>query len=268
MTKQYHFQNKVVWITGASSGMGAALAKALAPLGCHLVLSARSREKLREVAEACNVPDSHILIVPFDLEQSADCEALVQTVVSKYGRIDFLFNMGGVSQRALAGETPLELDRKIMEVNYFGTIALTKSVLPVMLRQKSGHLVATSSIVGKFGFPLRSAYSASKHALHGFFETVRAENAGQGIRVTILIPGRVQTNISYSALKSNGMPHGELDEGQQSGITAEQSANQIIKAIVSNKKEALIGGRELMMVHIRRWFPALAYRIVRKIKPT
>ena len=173
-----------------------------------------------------------------------------------------------MSQRALIKETPLELDRKLMEINYFGNIALTKAVLPYMLAQKSGHIVTVSSIVGKFGFPLRAAYSASKHALHGFYETMRTELKADNIRVTIAIPGRVKTQISVHALLKDGTSNNKMDEGQATGISAEKCAADIIKAIKKNKKEVLIGGKELLLAHIHRFVPGLYYRIVDKVKPT
>jgi dehydrogenase/reductase SDR family member 7B len=151
-------------------------------------------------------------------------KAWLKDVVKREGRIDMLLNIGGISQRALLKDTPLWLDRKIMEINYFGTIALTKAVLPHMLAGGGGHIAATSSITGRFGFPLRSAYSASKQALHGFFETLLMEHGKDNIRVSVLIPGRVQTAISMHALTAAGKEHGKMDDGQKGGVTAEKAA--------------------------------------------
>jgi short-subunit dehydrogenase len=188
--------------------------------------------------------------------------------MNNFGRIDFLINIGGISQRARIEETPLWLDRKIFEINYFGTIALTKAVLPYMIRQKSGHILATSSISGRFGFPLRSSYSASKQALHGFIETLYLENKVNNIRATVIIPGRVRTNISLHALTPEGKEHGKLDDGLANGITPEKAAAQIIRGIKRNKREILVGSSELMMLHIRRYIPWLFFRIADKIKST
>jgi short-subunit dehydrogenase len=162
----------------------------------------------------------------------------------------------------------MEIFRKIMEINLFGAVLLSKYVLPVMLKNGGGHIVATSSISGKFGFNLRSAYAASKHALHGFFESVRLENYKENIRVTIVCPGRVRTNISLNALTAEGKAHGKMDDGQDGGISAESCAKQILKAIRKNKKEVLIGGKELLMVHFKRFTPFIFNRIIRNIKPT
>ena len=187
-------------------------------------------------------------------------------VVQKYPTIDYLLLNGGVSQRSLAYDTPIEIDRKLMEINYFGNIALAKAVLPQMIRQQNGHIIVVSSIVGKFGFPLRSAYAASKHALHGFFETLRAEHKKDNIKVTIVIPGRVKTNISINALNKEGKQHGVLDSGQEKGISATSCSKQIIRAIKNNKKEQLIGGKELFMVKIRKYIPCLFYKIVSEVE--
>jgi short-subunit dehydrogenase len=177
-------------------------------------------------------------------------------------------NIGGISQRATIEETPLWLDRKIMEINYFGTITLTKAVLPFMIKQGSGHILATSSISGRFGFPLRSAYSASKQALHGFFETLYIENRKYNIRSSVIIPGRVKTKISFRALDSEGKEHGKMDEGQLKGITPEKAAEIIIRGIIRNKREILVGSTELIMLFIRRYFPSIFFRLAGKIKPS
>ncbi|HIP31775.1 MAG TPA: SDR family NAD(P)-dependent oxidoreductase, partial [Crocinitomicaceae bacterium] len=168
------FKNKIVWVVGASSGIGKEMAVQLAKNGAIVVLSSRKEEQLEEVLNLLERKEQH-LILPLDLENSSNFSELTKLVISKYGCIDFLFNNGGLSQRSNAADTPLEVDRRIMEINYFGNIALTKAVLPYMQKQKSGHLVIISSIAGKFGFFLRSAYSASKHALHGFYESVMLE---------------------------------------------------------------------------------------------
>ncbi len=260
-------KNKVVWITGATSGIGKALAFQIAAEGASLILSARREEELQKVKTELKLPEEKILLLAFDLENTQNIEALVEIAIQKFSGIDLLINNGGISQRALTKDTSLEIDRKIMEVNYFGTIALTKAVLPQMLKQKSGHIIVISSIAGKFGFFLRSAYSASKHALHGFFESLRLEVLNDNIQVTIVCPGKIQTNISVNALTENGEKHNKMDASQAKGISAEQCANKIIQAMKNNKEEILIGGKELMAVHVKRFFPNLFSRIIRKQKP-
>lgn len=261
------FKNQVIWITGASSGIGEALAIELAKQGAKLVLSARRQDELERVKTALQLPDSNVLILPIDLSNTAGSDSWVTTVLDKFGRIDVLVNNGGISQRSYAQDTPLELDRKIMEVNFFGTIALSKSVLPVFLKQQSGQYVVVSSIAGKFGFYFRSAYSASKHALHGFFESLRMEVAPNNIRVLIVCPGKIKTNISVNALTADGSRHNKMDESQVTGVSAEACAREIIGGIVRNKEEIFIGGKELKAIWIKRFFPTLFSRLIKKQKP-
>ena len=261
------FTNKTVWIIGASSGIGRALAIDMAKFQTNLVISSRNVDELEMVKDDCLKFTKNCIVVPLDLEINSDYSNEVKQVVKKYGTIDFLIVNGGISQRSLIHETPISIDRKLMEINYFGNISITKSVLPFMMKQKSGHIVIVSSIVGKFGFPLRSAYSASKHALHGYYETLRAEQKTNNINVTIVIPGRVKTNISQNAILKDGSSYDKLDKGQEQGISAQSCSTQIIKAIKNNKKEVLIGGKELTMVWIRRFFPFLFYRFATKIQP-
>ncbi len=260
------FHNKVVWITGASSGIGEALAKAFAAEGAFLILSARRIDELLRVKTILNLPEENIFILPLDLANTSGMDQLTQRAISKFGRIDILVNNGGVSQRSLSKNTPIEIDRKIMEVNYFGTIAVTKSVLPHMLKLKSGSIIVISSISGKFGFYFRSAYSASKHALHGFFESLRMEIYNDNVKVLLVCPGRIKTNISVKALNSDGSKHNKMDESTEQGISAEECAKQILKAINTNKEEIFIGGKELKAVWLKRFFPKLFSKMIRKQK--
>ncbi|MFH1320988.1 MAG: SDR family oxidoreductase [Bacteroidota bacterium] len=266
-------KDKVVLITGASSGIGKELSYAFAGEGAKLVLSDLREEELIVVKDNClNMQrigkDENIMILPLDLSDTNNIEYETEQVIKRFGKIDILINNAGISQRSLVRETSLAVDRKIMEVNFFGTVALTKSVLHYMLANKSGHIVVISSMVGKFGFPLRSAYSASKHALHGFFESLRAELFDDNIKVTIVCPGRVSTNISLNALTKDGEKYNKMDAGQADGIPAGQCAKKIIKAIRKNKQEVLIGGKEIMLIHIKRFLPELCSKLVRKVKAT
>jgi dehydrogenase/reductase SDR family protein 7B len=199
-----NLQNKVIWLTGASSGIGEALAYALAKENVKLILSARREDELQHVADKTQLPTADYLILPLDLSAPETFESKKSEALKKFGHIDILINNGGVSQRSLAKDTLVEVDRKIMEVNYFGTIALTKVLLPDFIKQKSGLLVVVSSAVGKFGSPWRSGYSASKHALHGFFDSLRAEIYNDGIKVLLVCPGFIQTNVSVNALIGTG----------------------------------------------------------------
>lgn len=258
-------KNKVVWITGASSGIGEELAYAFAGEGAFLVLSARNAEKLNQVKEKCLQITSDCLVQVMDLSNVAKLEANVNEVIKQTGKIDLLINNAGRSQRSLAKETPLENDRSIMELNFFSVVALSKLVLPQMLKNKSGHIVVVSSISGKFGFPWRTAYSASKHAIQGYFESLRAELNKDNIKVTIVSPGRIQTNISLNALIENGTSYNKMDDGQANGMSARECAIKIVRAIKNDKKELLVGKKELLMVYIRRFFPAVYHKLVTRI---
>lgn len=263
--KSYH--NKVVWITGASSGIGAALAKQCAASGAILVLSGRNQSTLEEVRSQLHHSEKH-LVLPLDLEHSSNFAELAQHVIDKVHRIDFLFNNGGISQRGTAFETDESVDRRIMEVNYFGNIALAKVVLPFMRAQGGGHIVVLSSIAGKFGFFLRSAYSASKHALHGFYESLMLEEEANGIKVTIACPGKINTSISVNALNSTGQSHGVMDHNQETGMPAEECARIMLTAVLNGKREVLIGNKEIKAVTLKRFLPGLFWKIIRKQSAT
>jgi dehydrogenase/reductase SDR family member 7B len=268
MKKDNIFIGKVAWITGASSGIGESLVYEFVRRGAKVIASSNDLSGLERVKSNCSNKSEMVVCVPFDLSDTSDIDSIVKQQLYKCEQIDYLLNLGGVSQRARIDETPLWLDRKIFEINYFGTIAFTKAILPYMIRQKSGHILATSSISGRFGFPLRSAYSASKQALHGFFETLFLENKVFNVRSSVIIPGRVKTSISLHALDGEGKEHGKLDDGQAKGISPENAAKIIIKGIVKNKREILVGKNELIILHIRRYFPWLFFKIADKIKST
>lgn len=259
------FENKIIWITGATSGIGEALAYQLSKKGAKLILSARREDELNKVKEKC-VTD--VFVLPMDLTKIEEFASKVKQVIEHFGRIDYLINNGGVSQRSEAWETAIDIDRKIMEVNYFGNIALTKAVLPYFHKQQSGYIITTSSLSGKFGFFLRSAYAASKHAIVGFYESLRLEEEKNNIKVSILFPGLINTNISQNALAKDGSSHGSLDNNQEKGISPELCATQIIKGIEKEKHEIFAGGRELKAVIIKRLFPKLFYKIIKKQNAT
>jgi short-subunit dehydrogenase len=257
------FKNKVVWITGASSGIGEALTIAFSNEGAKIVLSSRNENELQRVANNCK---SETLIIPLDLADQTDFKTKAAKVNSHFGAIDFLINNGGISQRSEAYKTSMEVDRKLMEVNYFGAVALTKAVLPYMQKQKNGHLISISSLSGKFGFFLRSAYSASKFALVGFYESLRLEEQKNNIKVSVVYPGFILTKISQNALSGSGEKHGELDNNQKGGISPEKCALDIIKGIKKNKHEILTGGTEKWGVLMHRLFPKLFYKILKNKK--
>jgi len=263
-----YFEDKRIWITGASSGIGEALAKHLSAIGAKVIISSHEPKELERTKKEAGLNKHDIKIVSFDLSKADEVEKAADYVLKEIGGVAILFNNGGISTRTTAMDTSLEIDRKIMDINYFAGLILTKKCMPGMLERGFGHIVATSSISGKFGFPLRSAYAASKHALHGFYESLWTENYDKGIRTTVVCPGRVKTNISIHALDKDGKPYGKMSAGQDGGITPEKCAQQILKAVKRNKREALVGGKELIMPRIKQYFPWLFYKLIVKVDPS
>jgi dehydrogenase/reductase SDR family member 7B len=255
---------KVVWVTGASSGIGESLVRELAAQGVTLVLSARREEVLTQVGLSCANPNRH-LVLPLDLLQPETFAPAVESALAQCGRIDCLVHCAGVSQRGTAMETDSFVDRRLMELNYLGPVALTKQVLPSMLERRSGHVVVISSLLGKFSVPDRAAYSASKHALHGFFDALRAEVHAQGIAVTLICPGFVRTNASFNALDGDGTPHNKMDREIARGMPSDECARQIVRAIEGRRREVYIGRKERIGVYFSRFAPGLFSRYIRSM---
>jgi short-subunit dehydrogenase len=264
------FLNKVIWLTGASSGIGEALAYAFAARGAKLILSARRKEELERVKGNClPARQPNIRILPLDLSQSETLALSTEAAIQVFGHIDILINNGGISQRSLAKDTALEVDRRIMEVDYFGTIALTKFLLPHFLKQGSGHIVVVSSVMGKIGTPYRSGYAAAKHALHGYFDSLRAElwKDQRKIYVSLICPGWVSTNITMNALTATGEKLAIIDPTTQKGLHPKKFALKMIRAIEKRKKEVYIAGaKEMFAVRLKRWWPSMFARVIRKAK--
>lgn len=261
------FANKVVWITGASSGIGEATAYRFAQEGAYLIVTALEADLLDKVVEKCKslgAPDACAL--PFDLSQLDQLDGLAEQAWNAFGHIDIFYNNAGISQRGTTVETEMRVIRKVMDIDYYAPVILTKNILPRMLQRGGGQLVVTTSIAGCFGFPMRCAYSSAKHALYGFFETIQAEYFDQNIRVTIVCPGRVKTNISLYALEKDGKQHGKMDAGQAGGVTPQQAANKIVNAVYHKRREVLVGSKELLMAYIKRFFPGLCAKLARKVK--
>ncbi|MDQ3046724.1 MAG: SDR family oxidoreductase [Bacteroidota bacterium] len=258
-------KNKTIWITGASSGIGEALAYVSAAEGAKIVLSARRKDELKRVASNCKTAPENILILPLDLEHTEKVDDLVQQVISKFGKIDVLINNGGMGHRTKAVNTPTTVDRKVMEVNFFGTINLTKSVAREMQKQQSGKLVVISSIMGKYGLPLYSTYSASKHALYGYFESLRQELFKDNVKVLIVSPGFINTDVSTKLLKEDGTPYGIKSDAQEKGMTALQCAEGIIKAVKGNSDHRFVGKYEIFSVYVKHYFPGMFYKLMRKM---
>jgi short-subunit dehydrogenase len=263
-----HFENKVSWLTGASSGIGEALAKELARQKAKLVLSSRREAELQRVKNECAkyIPAENILVLPIDVASVSNTEAEVKKVMRHFGKIDLLINNAGIAQRSLVFNTPAEVERKIMEVNYWGAVKLTKAVLPEMRSAKGGSIAIISSVLGKFGMPGCSSYAASKHALLGYFESLRFEEARNNIRVHIICPGYVRTNVSFNAINERGEAHGKMDAGQNAGMTPEAAAKKTLAAIARGEHEYFFGGKEIFAVRLKKYFPKLFYKIILKRK--
>lgn len=269
-TDMAHLNSKVIWITGASSGIGEALVYEAAKVkGVKLIISARRKEELERVKGNCP-PDvqPRIKVLPIDLAQADTLRLNAEAAIQLFGHIDVLINNAGISQRSLAKETDIAVDRYLMEIDYFGTIGLTKVLLPHFLKRKSGHIVVVTSVMGKIGTPYRSGYAAAKHALHGFFDSLRAElwKEGRQFAVTLICPGWVRTSITLNALTGDGSKLNQMDRTTQHGLTPEHCAQKIIQAVQAKKQEVYIGGwKEVGGVYIKRWFPRLFSRLVRKV---
>lgn len=257
-----HFKDKVIWITGASSGIGEHLAYAFVESGADLILSARNEQELQRVQQNCP-RNSRVLLMPMDVTEYDKISGITARAINHYGKIDILINNAGISQRSLVADTKLSVDQKIMDVNFIGTVAVTKAVLPYMTRRKQGQIVAISSVMGKIGTPRRSAYAASKHALHGFFDCLRAEVYQKNIHVTLICPGYVHTNVSINALTGDGSPNEKMAETTKQGLEPNVFAQKALRAIYKKKEEAYIGGKEILGIYLKRFLPGVLSKHVR-----
>jgi dehydrogenase/reductase SDR family member 7B len=261
------FKNKIVWITGASSGIGEAIAYAFAREGAELILSSRNLSELERVKKGCQNAQS-VEIILLDLANHEQIFTIAQNVIEKFGRIDVLINNAGISQRSLAKDTDFKVDTQLIHIDLLGTIAITKAILPAMLKEKSGQIVVISSLMGKFGAPMRSTYAAAKHGLHGFFDTLRAEVFKDDLKVLMVCPGFIKTNISVNALTADGAKQGTMDDATGKGLPPSVVADKILRAISKGKEEIYVGGREVMGIYLKRFFPRLLSRVVRNAKTT
>ncbi len=261
------FSSQVVWITGASSGIGEALAVAFSKAGAKLVLSARRQDELDRVAALCT--GAEVFVLPMDLAKSDEFDALTTKVIARFGHIDVVVHNGGISQRSLVKDTAMEVHRRIMEVNYFGAVALTRAVLPSMLAAKRGQFVVISSVMGKVGTPLRSAYAASKHALHGFFDCLRSEVTKDGLVVTMICPGFIATNVSKNALTADGTPTNKTGDDIANGLDPQSAAKQILSAVAKKKSDAYVGklGKDRFALTLNRFLPSVFERLVQNQVP-
>ncbi|MEZ7836683.1 MAG: SDR family NAD(P)-dependent oxidoreductase [Flavobacteriales bacterium] len=262
-----------VWITGASSGIGLACAEVYAAKGARVVLSSRRKDALKKVADDLSYRlklnrEKTFVIAPLDLEISDSLDGVVKRVLSDVKTVDIVIHCGGISQRSLAIDTSLEVDRRVMEIDYFGTVALTKSLLPHFVKRQAGQFVVVTSLMGVFSSPLRSGYCGAKHALHGFFEALRAEHYEDGIGITMVCPGFIATDISLNAVIGDGSKQGTMDEKTGAGMTPLECAKRIAHGVEKRRPEIFIGRSELLGVYLKRFFPGILRRIMRKAAVT
>jgi short-subunit dehydrogenase len=242
--------------------------KLLHEQGARLIVTSSGSKKLQKAVMSINAASNEIRMLPGDLSNPEEVKQLANEALEVHGKIDVLILNAGKSQRGLAAETEESVDREIMELDYFSNILIVKKLLISMKNNGGGHIAVTSSITGKFGFPLRSAYAAAKHALHGYFESLSMEERKNNIFVTIVCPGRIKTEISVNALLADGSKYGKMDEGQDTGMPAKLCAQKYLAAIEQKKREVNIGRKEILMVYIKRFFPSLLFRMAQKIKST
>ncbi len=254
---------QVIWITGASSGIGEALAYELSAMGNTLILSARNKERLSEVKAKCKNP-SKVHIIPMDLGNFNAMPALVTQAIAATGHIDILINNAGISQRSLIADTHFDVYKKLIDVNYLGTIALTKAVLPQFIAEQKGHFVTITSLMGRFGSPFRSGYCGAKHGLHGFFDVLRMEHEKDNIQVTLVCPGFIKTNVAVNALTADGSPQNVNDHATSKGMDVHVFANKLINAVAKKKFEVYIGGKEIGGVYLKRFFPKWLHHVVQR----
>ena len=255
------FAGKVVWITGASSGIGRSLALAFAAAGARLILSARHREALAEVQRGCGAAE--VRLVPFDLAELDVVPARVAEALACFGGVDIMVHNAGLAARDRVTNTTRAVHERVLRTNYLGPALLTREILPSMLEQGGGHFVVISSLSGKYGGPLLSAYAASKHALHGFFESLRAEEHDRGIVVTFIVPGFIKTEITAHALTGSGGSFGRVLGIYRNAMGPDECARRILRAVARCRQEVLVGGAEIWTVYLKRWFPRTLAVVVR-----
>lgn len=254
------FEGKVVWITGASSGIGEALADAFYAEGAKLILSGRRREALEEVQRRLGGED-RARIVAFEATDFDALPGVVEQALAAFGRVDVLVNNAGVSQRSLAKDTEFGVYRSVVDIDLMAPIALTQLVTPHMAARGSGRIIAVSSIAGKVGVPLRTAYCAAKHGVFGYFDALRAETAHLGLSVHVVAPGSIKTDISRNAVTGTGAKRGESDPAIEAGMPPEKLAQIVLRGVRRGQGEIIVAeGRERMIERLRRYMPEFAFK--------
>ena len=264
-----NYQGKTIWITGASSGIGEAFARAFFSEGVNLILSSRREDVLKDVKESLGEDTSNVKIITLDLTDSESFPEKTKEALAAFGQIDVLINNGGVSQRATVMDSEMSTLRRLMEINYFGSAGLTKEVLPHMVERKSGHIIVTSSVAGKIGTKFRSGYAASKHAVQGFFNSLRQEMYEHNVAVTLLCPGFIKTNISKNALTGDGSKFDQMGDAHSKAMTADEMVKKVMPDIKSRKEEIYVTGlKEGLALWVQRFSPTLLNKILKNQKVT
>ncbi len=247
-------KNKVVIITGASSGIGKALAFEFGAAGARIVITGRNPQKLQEVAQALKAQNIETFAIQADVSQEADNGRMVKETIAKYGRIDILINNAGISMRALFQDLDLGVIRQVMEINFFGTVYATKYALPYVI-ESQGSIVGISSIAGYRGLPARTGYSASKFAMHGFMEALRTELLKKNVHVLLACPGFTASNIRSAALTNDGSQQGETPRDEEKMMSSEEVAQHIHKAVRKRKRDLVLTRQGKLTVFFNKWFP-------------
>jgi dehydrogenase/reductase SDR family protein 7B len=256
-------RGKTVWITGASAGLGEALAHRFASRGARLLLSARRVDKLHAVAKSCG---GEALVLPLDLADLASLPGKAEQALAQLGGVDVMVHNAGLGQRALVTESSFEVDRRLMEVNFLGPLALTKALLPSMVSAQRGSFVVISSVLGLMSVKRRAAYCASKHALHGYFNALRAEVKDAGIDVLMVCPGHIDSEFSQMALEGDGRAHGVNDAGNRAGLSPAECAARTVRALERGQAEIYPAKWETLGVYLNRLSPALTRLTIAGLK--
>ncbi|KAM4631999.1 dehydrogenase/reductase SDR family member 7B isoform 2-T3 [Discoglossus pictus] len=264
-----YIQDAVVVITGATSGLGKECSKLFYQAGARLVLCGRNQERLEDLVrelsrtkvKSSQTHKPHMVI--FDLSDVETVSSAAEEILHLAGRVDILINNAGISYRGTIADTAVSVDRMVMDTNYFGPVALTKALLPSMIRNRRGHIVAISSVQGKISIPFRSAYAASKHATQAFFDCLRAEMEPHEIDVTVVSPGYIQTNLSINAVTGDGSKYGVMDKNTAEGRTAEEVAKIVLSAVGERRKEVLVAGLvPTLAVYLRALAPQIFFSLM------
>lgn len=259
-----NIENLTIWITGASSGIGEALALEFANRGARIILSGRNENKLSVVKNCCHNSDRHF-ILPFDISDGEQVKNAYQQLQVQNIEVDWLINNAGISQRSLIMDTDEQVERQLMEIDYFAQIRLTRLVLPDMITRKQGKVVMISSVAGLLGTQYRGGYGAAKAAIHMWANSLRAELHEQGIEVATIFPGFIQTNVSINALTGDGSAQGSMDEATDKGLSARAFARLAAQALVKGEEHIVIAGvKEKLATTVNRLSPSALYKLIRK----